>query len=354
MTRSDPRREVWVGKARDADLLETANRHGAKLKRNSKEHTGPCIACGGRDRFSINPIKSKWHCRGHGGGADPIGMVMHLAGLSFLEAVEDITGEAPPDGPAKPLSDAEKAERNRRRLANEERQQALQAQQQAQEEDSREYAAKIIGASTSLIDTPSGLYFTRRGLREAAMLNMHCLSHHSGLPYPGMKGTHNAVLCRVDDVLGQITSAWRIYITPDGKKLDCENPKLGIGPAGGGAVRIGGLGPKIGIAEGVESALAAYSLIGRKHPVWAALSTSGMIGWEAPLGVTHVVIFPDGDSPMRKRDGEYVPSIPPGRKAAHALRERLLEEGIAATIAAEPSPGKDYADFWLEHMREMA
>ncbi len=102
---------------------------------------------------------------------------------------------------------------------------------------------------------------------------MHCLSHHPGLPYPGMNGTHNALIARVDDVLGNITAAWRVYLTLDGQKLDCANPKLGIGPAGGGAVRIGGSASKIGVCEGIETGLAAWSLIGRKHPVWATLSS---------------------------------------------------------------------------------
>lgn len=353
MNRTNPYRDAWIARARECDLLKMAERHGAVLKRNGREHTGPCPSCGGKDRFSIHPIKSKWHCRGHGGGGDAIGMVQHFAGLSFLEAVEDITGEPPPNGEAKPLSESERAERNRRRLESEARQREREAAQQAQEEDSREYAATIIGESKSLIATPAEIYFNRRGIADAALLNLHCLAYHDKLSYPGSRGTHGAVVCRVDDVIGNVTAAWRIYVTPDGKKLDVENPKLGIGPAGGGAVRIGGFATKIGIAEGVESALAAYSLIGRRHPVWAALSTSGLIGFEAPLGVQHVIIFPDGDRPIKKQDGEYVPTIPPGRKAAQALRDRLLSEGVAVTIAAEPGIGRDYADLWLEHMREL-
>ena len=57
-----------------------------------------------------------------------------------------------------------------------------------------------------------------------------------------------------------------------------------------------------------------------------------MTGIELPLFVNHVVVFPDGDHGMRRKNGEYVPVIvPPGRKAAQTLRARLGLEGVACT-----------------------
>lgn len=332
-------------------MLESAVRYGAALKRAGREHVGPCPFCGGADRFSVNPGKQKWNCRGHGGGSDPVGMVMHIANLSFLEAVQDITGEPPPVGDVRPLSDAEKAERERRRAAAEEAQRDREAKQAAEEADTREAAQAIWNAAGWGEDgVAASAYLATRGFADVAIPELRA---RQALRYPNGKA-YPALVCRVDDVAGDLCAIWRIFLRDDGRKADVPNAKLGLGPAGGGAVRIGGVAPKIGIAEGVESALGAWSLIGHKHPVWAALSTAGMIGFEVPLGVEHVVVFPDGDRPLKKQGHEYVAATPAGRKAAESLRDRLLAEGVGVTIAPEPPPGKDYNDLWLQQMREDA
>jgi hypothetical protein len=104
----------------------------------------------------------------------------------------------------------------------------------------------------------------------------------------------------------------------------------------------------------VESALGAWNLIGRQYPVWAALSTSGLVGIELPLGIQRVTIFPDGDRPIKKQGEEFVPAIPAGRKAAHSLRDRLAGEGLNVTVAAEPAIGRDYLDIWSNVAKEVA
>lgn len=353
MTRArDDRYEDWKIRAEQSDLLATAVMYGAALKRHGREHAGPCPHCGGENRFSIHPGKNLWNCRGHGGGHGAIGMVMHIAGLSFSQTCEALTGEANPSGEkAKPLSEAEKAERNRWRIANEEAQRLRQEQEEQRQDDTREAAQRIYGASISVFGTVAEKYLTSRGILPDVS---GPLRFHPTLPYPRKTGTYPALICGVDDVDGELCAVWRIFLRADGRKLDVENPKLGLGPAGGGAVRLGGMATKIGLAEGVESALGAWNLIGRKYPVWAGLSTSGLIGIELPLGVRQVVIFPDGDSPTRKQGHEFIPSTPAGRKAAETLRARLLSEGVSCTLAAEPGAGQDYNDLWLKHAREVA
>jgi len=357
MTRSTGRLDEfadWKARADQADMLQAAIRHQATLKRFGREHSGPCPNCGGRDRFSISPTKHKWHCRSFGGGHGSISMVMHIAGMSFLEACEDLTGEPNPSGKkAKPLTNAEKAERNRKRLEAEARQRVREAEEAAYREDTREAAQAIWNASTMLSDTLGAQYLNSRGIPTPAAWP-DCLLFHSALPYPGKTGRHPALICRVDDMYGQLTAIWRIYLRADARKLDVDHPKLGLGPAGGGAVRLGGIGPKIAVAEGIESAFGYWLLTGMKHPCWAALSTSGMQGIEIPLGVGQVVVVPDGDNPLRRKDGAYVESIPAGRKAAQALFVRMVEQGIRCNVAAEPPAGKDYLDLWREHSREDA
>ena len=51
--------DLDVARARAADLLDVAHSHGAQLKKSSGEWIGPCPACGGSDRFSINIKNSR-------------------------------------------------------------------------------------------------------------------------------------------------------------------------------------------------------------------------------------------------------------------------------------------------------
>lgn len=351
MTRDEQAFTDWKNRAEQSDLLATAVMYGAVLKRAGREYVGPCPYCAGTDRFSINPSKNLWNCRGHRGGRGAIGMVMHIAGLSFTQTCEALTGEQNPTGKAaQPISEAERAERNRMRIENERAQQARKAQEDRYQEDTREAAAAIWAASKLIDGTLAQTYLMNRGI---PAFEVDVLRFHPSLPYPNGKA-YPALVCRVDGLDGQLAAVWRIFLREDGRKADVDRAKLGLGPAGGGAVRIGGVGRKIGIAEGVESALGAWNLIGRRYPVWSALSTSGLVAVEIPLGVEHVVLYPDGDSPMRKKGHEYEPAVPAGRKAAESLRARLLVEGIACTIAAEPGPGRDYLDVWNECLRESA
>jgi hypothetical protein len=87
------RLDAAIARAREADALRVAERLGARLKKASNEWVGPCPRCGGDDRFAINARKRIFNCRRCGIGGDTIGMVEHVTGSSFVEAVKFITGE---------------------------------------------------------------------------------------------------------------------------------------------------------------------------------------------------------------------------------------------------------------------
>ncbi len=99
---TNPAVDDFIHRAREITVAEAANAVGLKLTR--KGYAGPCPACGGKDRFSVNPAINAWNCRGAIGGRDGIGLMAHVLDLDtrkrseFLEACAAVLGESVPDG----------------------------------------------------------------------------------------------------------------------------------------------------------------------------------------------------------------------------------------------------------------
>ena len=66
---------------------------GLQLKRQGRELVGPCPVCGGHDRFAVSIAKQLWNCRGCGKGGDGIGLIRHVEGCSYREAVALLKGD---------------------------------------------------------------------------------------------------------------------------------------------------------------------------------------------------------------------------------------------------------------------
>jgi putative DNA primase/helicase len=81
-----------IERARAVPIEDELERRGIRL-RGRIDRCGSCPVCGGDDRFSINTRKHAWNCRGHSGGYDAIGLVMHLDGCDFVTAVETLAGQ---------------------------------------------------------------------------------------------------------------------------------------------------------------------------------------------------------------------------------------------------------------------
>jgi putative DNA primase/helicase len=95
-----------------------------------------------------------------------------------------------------------------------------------------------------------------------------------------------------------------------------------VGPLGQGAVRLAAATATLGIAEGVETALAAMQLHG--VPVWATLGSTRMACVVVPDSVRELVIFGDNNAPGRagadhamrahtSDDRRVVPCFPPAQ-----------------------------------------
>lgn len=87
--------------------------------------------------------------------------------------------------------------------------------------------------------------------------------------------------------------------------------KAALGPLGSGTVRLGGTSPRLGLAEGIENALAATLLTG--IPCWATLGAARFGRIALPPETTELVLFLDNDGGGREAE----------RRARRAFGDRL-------------------------------
>ena len=98
----------------------------------------------------------------------------------------------------------------------------------------------------------------------------------------------------------------------------------------GAAIRLGPINGAMGIAEGVETALAAGHRYG--CPVWSALNANNLVKWRPPAGVEEVLICGDNDASWT------------GQAAACELAKRLHALGLLVRVKIPSRPDKNWAD----------
>lgn len=355
--------DEWVGRAREADILETATRLGAQLKRHGREFVGPCPSCGGRDRFSINPQKRIFNCRGAGGG-DAIKLVEHVLGYDFLGACAWITGEQPPRGEARVDPEAEARARARREEA-EKKVAAEEKEEQRRGESIREFAYRLWRGGRPLLGTLGETYLRARGIDYDLAPYAAPFRFLPKLDYPDRfgGGRFPALLAAVQRHDGEFLGVWRTYLRIDGKgKAPVDNPKLGLGTIHGGAVWLGSRSPAprepdappqpvvtINLCEGIETGFGIVGLLTGRETVAAALGTANLAAFDPGPAFQLVRHWPDGDAARfrKNKDGaeKYHPS--PGIAAAQKAHERHLEAGYQSAMQPPASNGRDYLDVYV-------
>lgn len=280
-----------------------------QLEVDKKHLTGkhaPCPMCGGKDRFRFlnSDGNGTWICNQCGAGTG-MDLLMQAKGLDFRTAaqeVDKVLGNVGNDVlPKPPLPQAD-----RRRLMND-----------------LWKASKPIEA-----DDPAGWYLTGR---VAGWQNCSDLRFAEAAPVPG-GGKSPALIALVRDaVTGAPATMHRTFLTLDGAKAAMDNPRAmmpGELPESV-AVQLAPAAETMGIAEGIETALAAQVKFG--VPCHAALTAGFLAKWQPPECVRHVIIFGDCD-------GNYT-----GQAAAYTLAHRLSRK-LQVEVRIPGQFGTDWAD----------
>lgn len=199
----------------------------------------------------------------------------------------------------------------------------------------------FVESTLATADCLVGKYLSGRGLKTIPPR----LRLHPGCWESETKASHPTMLAVVTLPDGTASTMHRTYLTHDGEKLKgVESPKKmlpGVKKSTGGAIRL--FEPAhgvVGVAEGIETAIACYEFHG--IPTWATVSAAMMSSFEPPAGINKVYIFGDNDS--RK---SYA-----GQAAAYGLAKRLIEaKKMSAKVVIPDGPG-DWLDD-LNHRRGM-
>lgn len=161
---------------------------------------------------------------------------------------------------------------------------------------------------------------------------------HAGLDYRhdgDLIGTWPAMVAAMVNPAGELVALHRTWITTDGRKAPVPGPVKKLTPASGivtgGCIPLFAMqGGALGIAEGIETAMAARQASGL--PTVAAYSAGALAAWQWPRGLRRLVIFADND--------------PAGAEAADKLRARALGARISVDVLAPSEAGLDWCDVW--------
>ena len=174
-----------------------------------------------------------------------------------------------------------------------------------------------------------------RTLATDYLASRHIVSHSAQLRFHGRvqlgrsaEATyHPALLAAVRDDSG-LVAVHRTFLDPAGGKAKFDNPKRLLANPGRGTVRIGQPARVLGLAEGVETALAASVIHG--FPVWAVLGNERFGLVTIPRCVERLIVLADNDAG--------------GTRAAKLANDGLQRDGLMIETLWPPAQHNDWAD----------
>jgi hypothetical protein len=293
--------------ARSVPILELAERHGVKLKKQGAELHGACPVCAGDDRFALL-AKNRWHCRGCGVGGDAIKFEMHVNGLPFVDAVRALIG----DDAGTPNRRQPTAEEIAAREAREAERRRAEAKERARKENN---AARIVAQLQPVAGTPGEAY-----LRDVRKIDVSHWSIQRALedvetlgwcertcfwqpkpaePFHELHGHWLGAIVGIltDPVTAKPTGGITRTYLHQGRKIGKAKSLAGVEQLG--FVRLSPDEEVLGglhIAEGLETALSGMSDPRMNFcPMWAAGSTVQLAKLPVLDGVECLTILADND-----------------------------------------------------------
>lgn len=188
----------------------------------------------------------------------------------------------------------------------------------------------------------AGKYLINRGLNipETRALRFHPSVNHWHDKV--LIGQCPALLSLVTSFDGGVVNIQTTFLTNEGRKADVPTVKKlspAAGSLSGSSIKIGAPTARqdgslaLGVAEGLETALAASMLFGL--PVWSAVCASGLKSFAPPQTIKNIYIFGDND----------ISQV--GQNVSQELGERLMHEGHVVRVHIPEKAGTDWADVLL-------
>lgn len=332
-----PRYEELIARP-DFDWLSLLEHAGATEYLSGKHM--PCPFCGGKDRFRFSRERTQWWCETCNGRhwGSPSDFCMRFMGFTaFMQLADYIRGYfgfngrvapaeiRPARAPAAraPTIDVEERLRRLHRI--------LEATGPVKANDPVDrYLRGRLGGLQRIpgdIRVHPGLQYWERGDTPEAK--------------PRLLGTFPAMIVPAFDADGNLVQVHKTYLTREGVKAAVPNPKktdLGVG-CNSFALRLGWPeGDTLGVAEGIETALAATILDG--HVVWSCHSSTILANFILPVAlrgqIKRLVIYADSDLIKGGRRA--------GSEAAAHLAQRCKEQRLRTLIVRPAKTGHDMAD----------
>jgi putative DNA primase/helicase len=285
----------------------------AKALRNKH---GPCPICGGKDRFRFDDKggNGTFICSQCGAG-NGVKLVQMLKGdCDFKTAAQEIEKHIG----AAAVMPTDKGQR------------------QDDQKRRDDMAALWKRAKPITLDDPAGLYLNTRLGITTFPANLRQVADERYTEDGARPEWFPAMIARVDPsdearIAGERAALHRTYLNREGGKADVGSPRkmMGAMPTGA-AVRLMPHENILGIAEGIETALAASIMFG--VPVWAALTADLLQAWEPPAGVETVMVFGDNDHSLT------------GQAAAFSLGRRLKAKRLSVMVEMPQRMGTDWND----------
>ncbi len=269
------------------------------------KHTS-CPLCGGKDRYRFDNKggDGRYFCNQCGPG-DGITLLQGFKGWGFPTAVRELKNFL--GGYSAPISQAKRQNKP----------------------DPYKAIEKILSEAKPIQEGDQVTQYLRnRGLSRFP----ESLLFHGKLYDVDSKANYQGMLGIMEDSKGKIVSIHRTFLQ-DGSKASITAPKKIMSPIGtinGSSVRLFPLESHIGIAEGIETALAAYELF--NIPTWATVSTNGMKTFIPPDGIEEITIFGDNDKNFA------------GQAAAYEAANKLHLKGYRVNVKLPLATGKDWLD----------